>query len=255
MAKVDLSIQQLHQEFADKPLRKMKVRRQSDNGSCVLSSTFTGNPRTTTTAAGDPDCGSHIGQIPCSTTTSISGTTSTSPAITAPPTPSCVPHNEDPDQGINQAFCLCDNSITLSPLPATSAQSESCAYKSIPTATRAQEVVTTLIQSWTFNCQACTIVGGIADQETCTPVAGCTPTATPTPQIAAWVANMSTIDIGNAEDENGGKDLATGLFTKLKGMCANSICNGDHAEMDNVEVVLADGEEPLKPAMYIQDAA
>jgi hypothetical protein len=188
--------------------------------------------------------------IPASCYSAASGT------ITPPPskTPSCELHNEDPDQGINQAFCLCDSSITLTPLPATKAQSESCAYKSIPTGTSAREAVTTATEVWTSNCAACTIVGGIADAETCTSVKGCTPTAAPTPTIAAWVGNLSTIDIGNAEDGNGGKDLATEMFGKLKVMCSGSTCKGDHAEMDHVEAAIADGEEPLKPAMYLQDA-
>ncbi|KAI8953537.1 hypothetical protein F4801DRAFT_120120 [Xylaria longipes] len=131
--------------------------------------------------------------------------------------------------------------------------SESCAYTSIP-ATTAFETVTTATEAWTSNCNACTLVGGIADSPTCTSISGCTPTAAPTPTIAAWVGNLSTIDIGDAEDGNGGKDLAMEMFTKLKGMCSPSGCKSNHAEMDNVETVLANGEQPLKPAMYLQDA-
>lgn len=194
--------------------------------------------------------------IPARCYVSASATSSTPSSITVAPTklPSCELHNHDPDQGINQAFCLCDDSITLSPLPVTSAYSESCAYKSIPTGTTAIETVTTQTEIWTSNCAACTIVGGIADAETCTTVSGCTPTAAPSPTIAAWVGNLSTIDIGNAEDKNGGKDLATEMLTKLKGMCSGSTCKGDHAEMDHVESAISGGEEALKPAMYLQDA-
>ncbi|KAI1119752.1 hypothetical protein F5Y10DRAFT_291151 [Nemania abortiva] len=180
-------------------------------------------------------------------------TSSQSSMITPAPSLSCELHNQDPDQGVTQAFCLCNGSITLSPLPASTAQSESCAYTTIP-ATTAFETVTTATETWTSNCSACTLVGGIADSPTCTRVSGCTPTAAPTPTIAAWVGNLSTIDIGDAEDENGGIDLAMEMFTKLKGMCSSSGCKSDHAEMDNVETVLADGEQPLKPAMYLQDA-
>ncbi|KAK3935133.1 hypothetical protein QBC46DRAFT_423628 [Diplogelasinospora grovesii] len=120
--------------------------------------------------------------------------------------------------------------------------------------TSATEVVATQTQVWTTNCQACTIVGGVADQETCTTVAGCKPTAAPAPTIAAWVGNFSTIDIGNAEDGNGGKDLASEMFTKLKAMCDRTSCKSTPAVMDNVEAILNDGDEPLKPAMYLQDA-
>ncbi|KAK9776082.1 putative Class V protein [Seiridium cardinale] len=81
-----------------------------------------------------------------------------------------------------------------------------------------------------------------------------TSTSAPTPTIAAWVGNLSTLDIGNAEDGNGGKDLAKEMFTKLRGTCDQHGCKSDHAVMDNVEVAIADGEEPLKPAMYLQEA-
>jgi hypothetical protein len=67
------------------------------------------------------------------------------------------------------------------------------------------------------------------------------------PTIVAWVAKLSTIDIGNADDGNGGKDLATDMFTKLKAMCSKSVCKFDQAVMDNVEAIILDGEEPLKP--------
>ncbi|RYC56689.1 hypothetical protein CHU98_g9518 [Xylaria longipes] len=122
---------------------------------------------------------------------------------------------------------------------------------STPAPTTSSESTT---ETWTSNCNACTLVGGIADSPTCTSISGCTPTAAPTPTIAAWVGNLSTIDIGDAEDGNGGKDLAMEMFTKLKGMCSPSGCKSNHAEMDNVETVLANGEQPLKPAMYLQDA-
>ncbi|KAI0837778.1 hypothetical protein F5Y06DRAFT_304212 [Hypoxylon sp. FL0890] len=220
MGQVDATVQDLHKTYANAPQMKKRDIPES-----------------------------------CYTDAATSSTTTSVPAsITAAPTPSCELHNEDPDQGIDQAFCLCDKSITLSVLPATTAQSESCAYKSIPSATSARMTVTIPTQVWTSNCAACTLVGGIADAETCTSVTGCIPTAAPSPTIAAWVGNLSTIDIGNAEDGNGGKDLANEMFGKLKSMCSGSTCKGDHVEMDNVETIISNGEDPLKPAMYLQDA-
>lgn len=46
------------------------------------------------------------------------------------------------------------------------------------------------------------------------------------PTIAAWVGNLSTIDIENVEDGNGGKDFATEMFGKLKAICSGSTCKG-----------------------------
>ncbi|KAI1205459.1 uncharacterized protein F4807DRAFT_471133 [Annulohypoxylon truncatum] len=81
----------------------------------------------------------------------------------------------------------------------------------------------------------------------------CTPTAPPAkPTIISWVANVGTIDIGDADDGiDGNQKLATEMFGKLSKMCDSNGCKGDHQEMDNVEAGIADGEEPLKPAMYI----
>ncbi|KAB5566355.1 hypothetical protein GE09DRAFT_1055919 [Coniochaeta sp. 2T2.1] len=199
--------------------------------------------------------------IPLDVTTSASTTVTEPPTttdqarhtITSAPTLSCVLHNQDPGHGITKAYCLCNKSITLSPLPSKKAYSESCAYTTMP-GTSASEIVPTQTQVWTTNCQACTIVGGVANEETCTPVAGCKPTAAPVPTIAAWVGNLSTIDIGNAEDGNNGTDLAKEMFSKLRGMCNSTTCKGDDAVMDNVETI-AGGELPLKPAMHLEYVA
>lgn len=173
--------------------------------------------------------------------------------MTSAPKPTCFLHNQDPDQGINQAYCICDKTATLTPLSVakTGHQSDSCAYSTIP-ATGAQATVTTATSSWTSNCQACTIIGGIADQETCTSVPSCTPTGKP--KIIAWVSN-STIAIGDAEDANDGKSLSKELFDKLSANCEGTSCSQDMATMDNVEYILSGGEEPLVPEMYIQDAS
>ncbi|KAJ4394797.1 hypothetical protein N0V93_004017 [Gnomoniopsis smithogilvyi] len=80
----------------------------------------------------------------------------------------------------------------------------------------------------------------------------CTPTGKP--KIIAWVSN-STIAIGDAEDANDGKSLTKELFDKLNANCQGTSCTQDMATMDNVEYILAGGEEPLVPEMYIQDAS
>lgn len=183
-------------------------------------------------------------------TATDSGQSSTTQPPAPPAKPTCFVHGPDPDEGIGP-FCLCEQSVTLSLFSDGGPYDQSCAYTALPDKT-AYATISTPTSSWTSNCQACTLVGGVVGEETCTTVAGCTPKATPT--YAAWVGNLSTIDIGNAEDGNGGKDLAKEMFGKLKGMCSSSGCKSDHAEMDNVEIAIADGEEPLKPAMYLQEA-
>lgn len=164
-----------------------------------------------------------------------------------------------PGTGVSEGYCDCvvggSSSLTFPLRKADGTYSDSCAYTTVPSATT---VVSTDTSSWTSGCQACTLVGGVGGgHESCTTVSGCTPTtsAVTSPTIVAWVANVGTIDIGNAEDDgDGGKSLATEMFNKLSGMCNDTGCRGDHQEMDNVEAAIADEEEPLKPAMYIDGA-
>lgn len=202
-----------------------------------------------------------------------SGQTTAFPAtITVPPTFSitveaasstitsepltCYDVGPSPGTGVDEGYCDCkqgSSSITLSYISSAIAESAKCAYSTFP-GSSAQATVTTDVTSWTTNCAACTLTGGVGGgEETCTTVSGCTPTAIASPTIVAWVANVGTIDIGNADDGDP-KNLASDMFTKLSGMCDSSGCKGDHQEMDNVEAVISGGEEPLKPAMYIDGA-
>lgn len=116
-------------------------------------------------------------------------TTTTSPpsSMTSAPasTISCTLQDSDPDQGIAGRGCICGvvgGTTTLSVLtvPSATDPTQSCAYTTIPTATGTNPVAI-LITTYTSACQACTLVGGIADTPTCTTIAGCaTPAPTPT---------------------------------------------------------------------------
>ncbi|KAI0530348.1 hypothetical protein GGR58DRAFT_518547 [Xylaria digitata] len=182
----------------------------------------------------------------------------TVPSITPTQSVSCYLQNQDPDRGINSRYCICESSITAPVLDSTLAQTALCAYTTLPGTTTEISVPT---QTWTTNCQACTLVGGIADHADCTMVDGCTPTgittsqtAEATPTIKAWVGNLGMVDIGDAEDGTGGKDLAKELFTKLRSSCNDTACESNaFAEMDNIETIVLDGELPIKPAMYMDD--
>ena len=111
----------------------------------------------------------------------VYGCPTTSSASSSTTTPSCTLQNSDPDQGIAGRGCIC-GSTTLPLLTVSSATdpAQSCAYTAIPTTTGTNPV-SILSSTYTSACQACTLVGGIADTPTCTPIAGCaTPTLTPT---------------------------------------------------------------------------
>jgi hypothetical protein len=98
MGTVDSSIQALHQQFITQPARKIRLRRQSDNGSCILSNTYSGSSTTPTMAAGDPDCGPNLGQAPCPTSTMPSTTTSTPVSATTLQLPAASPSCNDVEE-------------------------------------------------------------------------------------------------------------------------------------------------------------
>ncbi|KAK6070375.1 hypothetical protein SCUP234_10245 [Seiridium cupressi] len=94
------------------------------------------------------------------------------------------------------------------------------------------------------NCQACTLTGGIADSDKCTSVTSCTPTGaapTPTPTFAFFVSN-STVDVGNAEHEDQGKQLGQNMYKGLHDFCQNP----------SSSIVMSDGENPYANLLEIQ---
>jgi hypothetical protein len=120
---------------------------------------------------------------------------------------SCDYYGQDPDQGVDSAYCVCSGS-TFAPLTNTVASPpNSCAYTALPTNT---VVVTTMteITTNTAICSACTAVG---QTETCTSIPNCTPVPTTTTvtsasktsatcQITGW-ADISEVVGGGSEDQ------------------------------------------------------
>lgn len=99
----------------------------------------------------------------------------TGPITTASgPTPSCLMQDEDPDQGITSAFCVCDHSITL-PLqsaPTTVVATESCHYHSIPASAHITPTATLgPVTTDTKHCQVCTPV--VNNENSCNTIPGC----------------------------------------------------------------------------------
>ena len=114
--------------------------------------------------------------------------TTSSPSSSITPTPSCTLQNEDPDQGIAGRGCICGSTtLPLLTVPSATDPAQSCAYTAIPTTTGTNPV-SILSTTYTNGCQACTLVGGIADTPTCTTIVGCAistpmppPSSTPPP--------------------------------------------------------------------------
>ncbi|KIW89865.1 uncharacterized protein Z519_09294 [Cladophialophora bantiana CBS 173.52] len=168
-----------------------------------------------------------------------SSTASSSASTIIPPQaiPSCVLHDQDPDQGITQAYCLCDSIETLSPLSvgSTGHQSDSCAYTTLPAT--AHEAVTTLASTYTQNCQACTQVGFNAPS--CTTVASCTPTSA---QVTVQ-AGSSAVHVGTLT----GTALYTSVSSALESLCPTvtqtqsfTVCETGSITIPNIEYVSAD---------------
>lgn len=183
--------------------------------------------------------------------TKFSATPSTTPP---PPMPSCYLQEEDPDHGVNARGCIC-GSTTLPILSVADAAGESalCAYTAMPTKTEANPI-SKETYTYTSNCQACTVVGGIADTPTCTLVGGCTPTAAPTPTIVVHLSNNS-VPIGDENKNNNGSDLRQTMFTQLQGLCpTGGHCNTakDIAVINHIPTV-AGGDDKNPGDIYYED--
>lgn len=141
----------------------------------------------------------YTGTVPFPTTKPVVTTlpsnfmTTAPPATTQPPTSTipCSYKGADPDEGVDQGGCVCTVSGSTTTWPMVSFTSSGtkslwgtadyCAYTAAPSS---PAKITTDVSSWTSNCQACTLTGGIADAPTCTSVAKCTPTSESTESTA-----------------------------------------------------------------------
>lgn len=230
-----------HRSYANAPQRMMRSRFKRQAGASTLIPC----------PAPKPGSSSSI------TPTMTSMTASVTPSVTqSSPLPSCSLQNEDPDQGIYDMGCICDSTTTLPLLtiPSATDMSQSCSYTALPSS--ASNPITIPTNTWTTNCEACTLVGGIADSATCTSVSDCTPTAAPTPPFRVWLSNNS-IPIGDATNDNDGKDLRTDLYDGLKGNCPDDDQQCDTTttvDIHEIPSVVDAGVEFIKLTFTFQDS-
>ena len=93
---------------------------------------------------------------------------------------SCTHRNQDPDQFITVAHCVCSSSTFLESIVTTKtgAQANSCAYTTLPSSTI--EPQASLVTSTdTEYCRVCTTLA--VNYAACTSLGDCTPAAQPTP--------------------------------------------------------------------------
>lgn len=158
--------------------RSQAIARRSDaspaagSGTDATWPTYTGSVKFTPTKA-------------AATTLPSDFLTTAAPVTTQPPTSTipCSFKGADPDEGVDQGGCVCTVSGSTTTWPMVSftpsgtksvwGTADYCAYTAAPSS---PAKITTDVSSWTSNCQACTLTGGIADAPTCTSVAKCTPT-------------------------------------------------------------------------------
>ncbi|KAJ5083953.1 hypothetical protein NUU61_008532 [Penicillium alfredii] len=191
---------------------------------------------------------------------------------TKPPEPTKGPRIDckllfaDPNQGRNHAECLCDGS-TWPVLPvSTGEQSDSCAYSTTPAhITNPNPSSELLTRTWTSQCQACTEVGGLYNDNNpvhCTKVPSCTTTkpAKPAePTMRVTFAN-DTIPIGDWNNANQGADLRKKLydgFTGDDGPCTGSISCDSSKDLvfDDIPAVGGGGVEYLKLTFNVQESS
>ncbi|KAF2201339.1 hypothetical protein GQ43DRAFT_480789 [Delitschia confertaspora ATCC 74209] len=235
VTKAEQAVIDLHKKYANAP-RKIKrdvnakyshIKRAAPGGACVT---------------------------PAPTTPSK---TTTPPKTTPKPAmPSCSLQQQDPDQGINKRGCVCGTTtLPLLTVKDATRDEQSCSYTALPS-TKVANPITIATHTWTQNCQACTLVGGIADAEHCTSVPNCTPTATAKP-FAIFLSNNS-LPVGNEDNKDGGAALRKEVYDKLKALCpdnAKSCDSKKDAELKNIPTIVKGGIEYGTLKFTIQDSS
>lgn len=114
----------------------------------------------------------------------------------------CDFYGQDPDQGVNTAYCVCSGS-TFAPTTTSADPGNSCAYTAQPTKTYS---VGTQYVTTTSNCEVCTWAG--ENEVGCSLIGGCTrtvvvtstTTVTPTTTITVVVEPTATADCAYWDD-------------------------------------------------------
>jgi hypothetical protein len=107
-----------------------------------------------------------------------------SPTITSPPAPTdtnfidCIHQNQDPGQGIHDAYCVCSGSTFSESVATYVTPFNSCGYTTMPSATIPGPGGLPQTTN-TAECKVCSVVG--QNNNACTSLENCTPQATPTP--------------------------------------------------------------------------
>lgn len=182
MGDVDSSIQTLHQNFAARPMKKVK----RDASACPFS-----------TAAG-------------STTTPPA-----SPTTTPPAQPSCDVQDMDPGLGITSEGCICQGSSTWQALSTSSGATygAQCAYTA-PPSNSAQATITQAPMKPQTNSQACMVCTPQPNfEDDCTSMPSCTPQTA----YATATVNSSPVHYGTLSQDA----LFTGISTALKSACSS----------------------------------
>ena len=133
------------------------------------------------------------------TATSTVAPSSTAPSSTAPattPAPTCYQQNEDPDQGIEQQGCICNQGTVTKTLPllATGVDySSSCAYTALSSASTI--AITANFGPAVTNTMICSVCSPVANNgATCTSLSNCLPqTPTATIQIGSSPVPVGTL--------------------------------------------------------------
>ena len=139
-----------------------------------------------------PGAAASVGGVSASST--ATATTSTTTAATTP-APTCYQQNEDPDQGIQQQGCICNQGTVTKTLPlfATGVDySSSCAYPALTASTIA---ITANFGPAVTNSMICSVCSPISNNgATCTSLSNCLPqTPTATIQIGSSPVPVGTL--------------------------------------------------------------
>ena len=159
--------------------------------------------------------------------------------------PSCTMRDQDPDQGITSAYCLCEGSKTLPLLsaPSTVEATASCQYTTIPSNITTISPTTSLgpITTNSALCQVCTPV--VNNEDSCTTMPNCSP-----------LKATATVEAGNSAVHVGtltGTALYTSISSALETLCPSvtqttgwTACKTDTVTIENIPYIESDSLIP-----------
>lgn len=193
---------------------------------------------------------------PTSTTapnTFLASTTAPAASIMPPPILNCSLNEEDPDDDITTPFCVCSGTtLPVLSVPLTGEASDSCAYTAIHSTAAVSITQAFSVSTNSASCEVCTIA---LDGDRCSPLAGCTTSAAPSPSATVAVSK-NDVHVGNLA----GEPLYSAVFSALSSKCSAppstgvGSCDDSAASITDISYITNDDSSSGTIVLTVEDS-